>query len=416
MPEPLVDPALDDTDRRRVLDAEDRLLAAASLFRHPELQARLDALVEQAARTTGFPMAMVSIVLHRTQRYLAQFGAPPDLDSSRTTDRCVSFCQHVVGTAAPFLVEDALETPGLRRELTELYGVRAYFGVPLHVDGQTVGALCVVDLQPRTITPALQASVTAIAELVDELFHHATTQARRARELTGIAVRPAFSELRNILCRVSLGTGLLESALADLRGGQELLAAAARGELSTDQLGRNATVLGEGALAIGDAHELLTDHAHEIDLAARTLVAIEQAVAPQQGGTTTIHQVIQAALLNAESETRMIGGVAVEPFDLQLALEAEPSEAIAALTTTIDLLARRLPPADRPPIRIRITADEQTIEVTIRTPPLAPEAERALQHQLGGLLEVVNGITACFASDSVTLRFRSAEALPEPLF
>ena len=146
------------------------------------------------------------------------------------------------------------------------------------------------------------------------------------------------------------------------------------------------------------------------------MVAIERAEAPQHCGTTTIHQVIQAALLNAESGTRMIGGVTVEPFDLQLALEAEPSEAIAALTTTIDLLARRLPPADRPPIRIRIAADEQTIEVTIRTPPLAPEAERALQHQLGGLLEVVSGITACFASDSVTLRFRSAEALPEPLF
>lgn len=62
-----------------------------------------------------------------------------------------SFCQHVVGDAAPLVVADARRDPRLRENLAiDALGVVAYCGVPLTgSDGYTLGSFCAVDDSPR---------------------------------------------------------------------------------------------------------------------------------------------------------------------------------------------------------------------------------------------------------------------------
>jgi GAF domain-containing protein len=119
----------------------------------PELQA----LVSEAAEASDFPIAMVSLVVHKLQFFRAQVGLPPDLSAAMATDRCTSFCQFVVAGERILRIEDATREPGLPEDLIQRYGIRAYVGFPLRVMGRTVGSFCVIDLKPATLeAPTLE--------------------------------------------------------------------------------------------------------------------------------------------------------------------------------------------------------------------------------------------------------------------
>lgn len=401
---------LGDERCRAILDAEDRLVAAASAFRYPEVQPQLDLIASEAAHATGFPIGAISIVLRRSQSFLAVHGTPPDLDSSRSTDRSVSFSRRVVAERRPCEVVDLLEAGGERLDLLQSYGMRAYAGVPIHVDGQAIGALCVIDVVPHALEPGEREKLLDLAARVDRVLRAAASAARRTRELTGGAARPAFAELRNILCRVSLAGGLVEAALADLQGGSALLAAAGRGELAPEHLVRNAAVLQDGPLAVEDARALLRQNAEELRKAAHALCALERAVAPQISGRTWIHQVVSASLLNAEHETRMVGGVHLERFDPNLAIDVEPSEAIATLTTLLVLLARQLAPSPTPRLVARIEASGDAVALRVDAEGLAPAGRLLVERELLPLLAAADGIVASLDAGGALLRFRAERA------
>lgn len=154
-PEGLV--VLDDSRRLRVLDG-------AVLDRRPD--ARLQELVAQAAEVSGFPIALVSLVTRQVQFFRAQVGLPPDLQVARATDRDKSFCQFVVAHNRPLVVEDSWREPWLPRDLIERYGIRAYVGFPVSVLGQTVGSLCVIDVQPRRLGEVALEQLRGLAQAV----------------------------------------------------------------------------------------------------------------------------------------------------------------------------------------------------------------------------------------------------------
>jgi hypothetical protein len=124
----------------------------------------LERLVARAAEVSGFPIALVSLVTEQIQFFRAQVGLPADLEASRATDRCVSFCQYVVAGNQPLRIEDATREPSLPTELVERYGIRAYVGYPLRVAGQVVGSFCVIDVQPRTLEPLQQEELVRLAQ------------------------------------------------------------------------------------------------------------------------------------------------------------------------------------------------------------------------------------------------------------
>jgi GAF domain-containing protein len=140
--------------------------ARLSTFEAPLLDTREDAelhaLVAEAARISGFPIALVSMVVRQIQFFKAQVGLPPDLEAARATDRCSSFCQYVVAGNQPLRIEDAMREEGLPQELVKNYGIRAYVGFPLRVLGQVVGSFCVIHTEPARLPPEV---LTRLEEL-----------------------------------------------------------------------------------------------------------------------------------------------------------------------------------------------------------------------------------------------------------
>jgi GAF domain-containing protein len=137
--------------------------------------AELEGLVARAAEVSGFPIALVSLVADRIQFFRAQVGLPPDLEASRATDRCISFCQYVVAGDQLLRIEDATLEPSLPTELVKTYGIRAYVGFPLHVAGKAVGSFCVIDVKPGRLEPSQ----------LDELARLAQAASARLEALAG---------------------------------------------------------------------------------------------------------------------------------------------------------------------------------------------------------------------------------------
>jgi hypothetical protein len=151
-----------------------RALGGPLLDRTPDPE--LQEVVKEAARLSGFPIAIVSLVVSRIQFFRAHVGLPPDLEAARSTDRCNSFCQYVVAGNRPLEVEDAAENDVLPQDLVRRYGIRAYVGFPLRLLGQTVGSLCVVDLEPRRIDPAQRTALAELARQATERLERLSVQ------------------------------------------------------------------------------------------------------------------------------------------------------------------------------------------------------------------------------------------------
>jgi GAF domain-containing protein len=164
--------ALDDGARLNTFDE-------GLLDRTPDPE--LERLVARAAEVSGFPIALVSLVVNQIQFFRAQVGLPPDLEASRATDRCTSFCQFVVAGDQPLHIKDSWLEPALPTDLVQRYGIRAYVGFPVRVAGKTVGTFCVIDLKPGQLKPAQ----------LDELSQLAQAASARLEALAGRWAPPA---------------------------------------------------------------------------------------------------------------------------------------------------------------------------------------------------------------------------------
>jgi len=110
-------------------------------------------LTRLATSLLDTPVALISIVEFANDRqfFVSAQGLPEPWVSKRETPLSHSFCQHVKTSAAPLIVSDARVDPLVKDNLavTEL-GVIAYLGVPIFgPDEEAVGALCVIDVEPR---------------------------------------------------------------------------------------------------------------------------------------------------------------------------------------------------------------------------------------------------------------------------
>ena len=106
-----------------------------------------DLLVQDLADVTGCPVALVSLVASRRQWFKARYGL--QIAQMR---RQISFCSHTIRYAGPFEVRNATADRRFRTNplVTGSMHLRYYAGVPLTTSsGARVGALCVIDTQPR---------------------------------------------------------------------------------------------------------------------------------------------------------------------------------------------------------------------------------------------------------------------------
>lgn len=129
----------------------------------------LDTLPEQiyddvtalASLICGTPISLVSLVDTDRQWFKAAVGV-----EVRETPRSQSFCAHTIGTAAILIVRDAREDPRFADNpaVTGPPGIRFYAGAPIiEPNGHVLGTVCVIDTEPRSISPIQVAALEALA-------------------------------------------------------------------------------------------------------------------------------------------------------------------------------------------------------------------------------------------------------------
>lgn len=140
-------------------------------------------LTRLAARVLGVRMAFVILIDSDRQINLSCW--PPDASAGLQLSREQSFCQYVVASSAPFVVDDARRVPELAsgpvvREL----GVVAYAGVPLRsMDGEVLGCFSAADGEPREWTEDDLATLTDLASAASaELDRRVTLRQLADRE------------------------------------------------------------------------------------------------------------------------------------------------------------------------------------------------------------------------------------------
>jgi len=122
----------------------------AALRRSEGEPAAYDRWARVAARALGAPVSLVSLVGADHSTLAGKWAVADPLGGARVVPIADSLCACVVADGAPLVVDDARTTERLKehRAVREL-GVVSYLGVPLRAAGHVLGALCVIDGEPR---------------------------------------------------------------------------------------------------------------------------------------------------------------------------------------------------------------------------------------------------------------------------
>lgn len=127
-----------------------------------------DRITQTASSVIGVPVSLVSMVGDQYQFFKSMVGLPEPWASDRSTPLSHSFCQHVVATNEPLVVEDARGVDFLKDNLAiPDLNVIGYLGMPLTLkDGKSLGSFCVIDGAPRAWTDTEIGIVRAFAEII----------------------------------------------------------------------------------------------------------------------------------------------------------------------------------------------------------------------------------------------------------
>jgi diguanylate cyclase len=141
-----------------------------------------DRFTRLAADLLKAPISLVSLIDCDRQFFKSECGLPDLWSAIRETPLSHSFCQHVVSSGRPVVIDDAREDPRVAANLAVRdLSVIAYAGFPLMLeDGHVVGALCAIDTRPRAwkaqelrILEDLAAAVISLLELRRSVTHPA---------------------------------------------------------------------------------------------------------------------------------------------------------------------------------------------------------------------------------------------------
>lgn len=136
-----------------------------------------DAVVREAAKVLGTPIALISLLDENRQWFKAKVG----LQASETP-LSISFCTHAVRGPDVFQIGDATKDARFKDNplVTGDPSIRFYAGAPLKTStGARIGTLCVIDNQPRQ--PISDDQKTQLSRLADRVM--AILEERKRRGL-----------------------------------------------------------------------------------------------------------------------------------------------------------------------------------------------------------------------------------------
>lgn len=147
--------------RQDVLDALDYL--------HKGREERFERIIDITKVIFDVPVVLLSIIDSDTQWFKAARGF-----EKPCVARSISFCGHTIHDNQPLVIEDALADERFHDNPLVLGSpfIRFYAGAPLIVAGNIrLGALCLIDTQPRTLDAVEQLLLSKLAEITrDELL------------------------------------------------------------------------------------------------------------------------------------------------------------------------------------------------------------------------------------------------------
>ena len=153
---------------------EDERLASlrALLILDTPPEERFDRITRFAAEQFDVPIVLISLVDAERQWFKSRIGL-----TTCETSRDVAFCAHALLDKATMVIDNAMQDPRFHDNplvVGEPY-IRFYAGAPLIIeDGITIGTLCLIDHQPRTLDDLDQAILGNLRDLVvEELARHA---------------------------------------------------------------------------------------------------------------------------------------------------------------------------------------------------------------------------------------------------
>ncbi len=137
----------------KVLDTED--------------ERRFNEIVYIASVVCDSPVALVSLVDKNRQWFKARFGIEVN-----ETPRSVAFCDHAIRNEGLFEIENATQDARFSENplVLEHPSIRHYAGVPLEIDGENVGTLCVIDQKVKKLNDLQKEALHKLSSQVVDLL------------------------------------------------------------------------------------------------------------------------------------------------------------------------------------------------------------------------------------------------------
>jgi hypothetical protein len=150
-----------------------------------------DAVVAQAARVTNRPIAVISLVDTKRQWFKACHG----LRGLIPTDRDIAFCDPAIGEPGFFEVLDASLDPRFAANplVVDEPFIRHYAAVPLILDGDAVGTLCVLDRRKGRLSESERDGLERTAVAAVQMLQMRRSQFAARPAATGLT--KAFDEV-----------------------------------------------------------------------------------------------------------------------------------------------------------------------------------------------------------------------------
>jgi signal transduction histidine kinase len=214
-------------------------LKATALLDSPPEES-FDRCTRLASRVLEAPVALVSLVDDHRQFFKSQVGLPEPWASHRESPLSYSFCQYLIRTRQPFIVNDARSHEWLHDNLAVRdWNIQAYLGMPLRThDDQILGSVCALDHQPRNWTEnqvAIMQDLTAAVTAEVELRLLASDSLKQLRELHQLEherdemVHMMVHDLRNPMNSLMAGLDLMADTMVVSQEHQQYLDWAQRG-------------------------------------------------------------------------------------------------------------------------------------------------------------------------------------------
>ena len=131
---------------------------------------RFDRVVQLAARLSGAPIGIMSVVDERRVFMKSAYGTKQAGIQLGQPFRDYWFCSHIVASGRPLVVVNAREDQRFRSILlvTAEPGLRSYAGVPVRAPGgEIIGALAVFDVEERDFPESEVAALAELAKLIE---------------------------------------------------------------------------------------------------------------------------------------------------------------------------------------------------------------------------------------------------------